>query len=577
MHFKLKTPKKTKYISMLLVLAMIASVIISLPSLQVKASSELTSIALAEYGLQAYRDGWIYNYGSKGEASSSGTRMSDCSGLIYAFFTDNGTTGPRRASEQTAASVHYHEDINTIPRIHGLLVSNNNDDHIGIYIGNNIAVDNSDYGTNMRYGDISGRDWIYWNMLDAGVKYPTNGFYAFDGNMYHYTDRQYDINTTIEYDGITYSIGSDGIICDLDGNPIPVDPSMPNDGYASAQQLPAGPKPEGTITAEINATNVRMRLEASTSSAVVAMLSKGNMIYVYESVQGENIISEGTASTTWYKCITPSGKVGYITSHYVTIKEETPAALTAPSMSYKDSILTMTANNENVAIYYTVDGTVPSESNGYIYTDPIVSPYFTTYRAVAIDAGRQSTVSSASVFSNGKMFTDITNDQWYYEYVEQALNQGIFSGYDNYLFMPDKGITRAEFVTVLANASNADLSGYTDTAFVDVNETDWFVKAVAWSADQGIVHGVTASTFVPNQIITREEMCVILARFIKLNSTSSEKFSDDASISDWAKDAVYACRESGIIAGGDNNTFAPKSPATRAQVSKILINYMEHF
>ena len=115
------------------------------------------------------------------------------------------------------------DELYGIPRIHGLVVTvpNYNGDttysHIGIYLGNNMAADNSDYGTNMRYGPVvdGGRGWTAWHVFDNGLVYPSNGWYEFDGALYHYSNCQYDVDTVV--DGIT--IGSDGIALAADGVP----------------------------------------------------------------------------------------------------------------------------------------------------------------------------------------------------------------------------------------------------------------------------------------------------------------------------------------------------------------------
>ena len=79
-----------------------------------------------------------------------------------------------------------------------------------------MAADNSDYGTNMRYGPVvdGGRGWTAWHVFDNGLVYPSNGWYEFDGALYHYSNCQYDVDTVV--DGIT--IGSDGIALAADGS-----------------------------------------------------------------------------------------------------------------------------------------------------------------------------------------------------------------------------------------------------------------------------------------------------------------------------------------------------------------------
>ena len=114
------------------------------------ASAELTSIGLAEHALKAYRDGWQYSYGAYGNFNSNGVRASDCSGLIYSYFCwvdDNSNIQPnwnypRTVTAQANDAVES-GPIDTIPRTHGLIVTIANYDHVGVYVGNGMVVDNS--------------------------------------------------------------------------------------------------------------------------------------------------------------------------------------------------------------------------------------------------------------------------------------------------------------------------------------------------------------------------------------------------------------------------------------------------
>ena len=149
----------------LLALVVLATVFTTL-RLPAQAAGAPTSLGLAEHGLMAYRDNWQYVYGGKGaDTDGDGLRESDCAGLIYAYFSDQGALGSCQGgvSSQVRVNCVFSGDLDElygIPRIHGLVVTvpNYNGDttysHIGIYLGNNMAADNSDYGTNMRYGPV---------------------------------------------------------------------------------------------------------------------------------------------------------------------------------------------------------------------------------------------------------------------------------------------------------------------------------------------------------------------------------------------------------------------------------------
>lgn len=580
-----------KILAIFMAILLLISAFATVPSfsLNTSAASEVTSIGLAEYGIKAFNDGWVYNYGSKGEKNSAGKRMSDCSGLLYAYFTDNGVSGAPRTVTQQANSAVQSGSIYNMPRVHGLIITITNYDHVGIYIGNNQSVDNSDYTYNMRWTDVitngsANRGWIQWHMMAGGnLKYPTNGWYAFNGKMYHYTDRQYDINTTKSYNGTTYSIGSDGVVCDSSGSPIAVNNSMPNSGFSSAAAIPGfgadSPKPDGT-EATVTGSGVRVRGESNTSSAIKGTLNAGNKVYIQETVTGESISSGGQTSATWYKIATPGGIEGYICSLFVSVDSETtptptpPANVSKPNMIYSNGYVDIDCGTDGATIYYTKDGTIPSESSS-IYTGPILhTGTKTTYKAIAYLSGKSSDVTSFSVMSNNIVFNDVCSSVWHFSAIDEAVSKGIFNGKGNNVFAPDDSITRAEFVKSLANLADADLSSYTKPSFNDVKEGDWHAKVIAWAEDNEIVKGKGGGNFGPNDKITREQICVIMANFGSLSPSNSNKFSDDSQISGWAKDAVYACRDKGIISGKGGNRFAPSDNATRAEAAKITVNFV---
>lgn len=584
MHM-IKSKKKMTALALSLLLVLVA--FLPLLSTNAQAATEMTSIGLAEHGLMAYRDGWVYNYGSTGQTTSNGTRMSDCSGLIYAYFLDNGTTGPRVVSQQAAASVQS-GNLDAIPRIHGLLLSTSNYDHVGIYIGDGQIVDNSTYGVDMCIGSIYSRGWLQWHMMDAGVKYPVSGFYAFDGKMYHYSNRQYDINTTVTNNGVTYQIGADGIVCDSNGNAIPVDTSMPNTGYAKPEAVADVPSniPENSEKATVIGSSVRVRSEASTTASVVTTLSMNSTIYLTGQVDGEYVSGDnGRASSIWYQCSTGSGLSGYITSVYVDTQSvevpngNTPSNdnLTAPAIAFGDNAITITAAPDSAVIYYTTDGTTPSESNGSIYVGALSNPLYTTYKAIAVNGGQSSPVSVLSILSTGDAFKDLSCGEWYYDYVNSAVKNKFFSGYGDNTFRPDKGITRAEFIQVLANYAGVDTAQYTENDFTDVNG-GWYNGAISWAASKEIVSGRADGSFAPDQLITRQEMCVIITKLLDISMDGScSVYDDEDDIDSWALDAVYACRYYGLMEGNEHNCFDPDGVATRSHVSKIITLINERF
>ena len=572
--------KKMKVVAVFMAVLSLAVIFFNIPNLTVETSAAtLTSIGLAEHGLKAFNDGWIYVYGGAGEKTSSGGRQSDCSGLIHAYFTDNGTNGPRTVTQQVEKSV-LHGSLDTIPRIHGLLVTMQDYDHVGIYIGDGMEVDNSDVDINMLKKQLEGRGWIMWHLLDAGIKYPVSGFYAFDGNMYHYSNFQYDVNKTITHDGESYTIGSDGIVCDSDGTPIPVDSSLPNEGFTAATNVVIGDSepPEGT-PATVRADSVRMRSKPSTSADVVATMGKGTTVYVSETIKGDSVTADGKTSNEWCKVETRGGQSGYISLLYIVYSGTPPVSGgndSSPSIVLgSDFKVYMESTNKDAAIYYTNDCSAPSKSST-IYNNPIVNERGTTYRAISVHGDSVSKESRLTVLPSGVAFTDITTASWYYEFVESAILMQYFVGNGDHTFSPDSEITRAEFVSVLANTANEDISKYNSASFSDVNDSDWFASAVAWSEAKGYVAGFQDGCFRPNAKLTREQLCVIIFKYLSLENQYSAdsfdpEFSDHFSISPWAAKSVYACRVENIVSGKGENRFGPLESATRAETATMLV------
>lgn len=170
-------------------------------------------------------------------------------------------------------------------------------------------------------------------------------------------------------------------------------------------------------------------------------------------------------------------------------------------------------------------------------------------------------------------FFDV-ND-WYDGYVNTVVNAKVMSGMGSGSFQPSKSMTRAELVTTLANLSGASLPA--SASFSDVSADDWFAPYVGWAQQNGITSGITPTEFMPNREITREQMAVMLVKFVqdtmKKSLTLDQQavaFSDSAQISDYAKEAMSLMQRSGIIGGKSNNMADPQGLATRGECAKML-------
>jgi len=190
----------------------------------------------------------------------------------------------------------------------------------------------------------------------------------------------------------------------------------------------------------------------------------------------------------------------------------------------------------------------------------------------------QNPTTPPQISNKIRNFTDLDSGQWWYSYTVDMINKGIISGYDDgngkLLFAPDRIITRAEIIKLLANMSGEAIAQESDTEFGDVSRDFWGSGAISWAVSKGIITGLDSTWFAPNAPVTREDLCVIVYRYMSykgMNLTlGGNQFADDNAISNYAKDGVYRLSNEGIVNGMDGNYFQPQGDATRAQAAKIL-------
>lgn len=175
--------------------------------------------------------------------------------------------------------------------------------------------------------------------------------------------------------------------------------------------------------------------------------------------------------------------------------------------------------------------------------------------------------------------TDVKTTDWFYPAVQYVAEHDYMIGVGGERFAPTMEMTRSMFVTVLAR-----LEGVEDESaksnFKDVPDNTWYTKAVNWAAANGIVEGNGADMFLPDQVITRQDMCTMMARYIayhekKHNVTHEKKgeektFPDADKISSYAQEAVKKCVTWGLVEGNELGYFMPQGTATRAEAATII-------
>lgn len=162
---------------------------------------------------------------------------------------------------------------------------------------------------------------------------------------------------------------------------------------------------------------------------------------------------------------------------------------------------------------------------------------------------------------------------WALGSINKLMVMGAIKGYSDSTFRPDNNITRAEFATVLVKAFKlAPQSGKT---FADTTG-HWAGKDIATASHYGIINGYDEASFGPDDLITREQMAVMIVKAAKLsNSAEGVPFKDSGDISHWASRSVETAAIQGIIKGYPDKTFKPKGNATRAEAVTVIVNAMK--
>ena len=184
-------------------------------------------------------------------------------------------------------------------------------------------------------------------------------------------------------------------------------------------------------------------------------------------------------------------------------------------------------------------------------------------------------------FTNGKLpFTDVRESDWFYDDVVFAYENGLFSGTSDTTFSPNTSMTRAMLVTVLYRLEGQPaVNGR--SGFSDVQYNGYYEDAVTWAADNGIVNGISTSTFSPNANVTREQMAAILYRYAQYKkyntaaSSSLNSFSDHTSVSSYAVASLQWSVAEKLV-NGSNGKLMPTGNASRAQVAAILHRFAEN-
>lgn len=271
----------------------------------------------------------------------------------------------------------------------------------------------------------------------------------------------------------------------------------------------------------------------------------------------------------------------------------------APKLRFNGSAdgtntVTITCDDPNVPLYYTLDGSYPN-AQATLYTGPFTVPYGTTVTAVAayklngsrsaltVDEARAVEVVAPIITSAGHdmvaFYTPTPDCQIYYTVDDTPADEnGIpYTGGAEYVGGP----LTLRAVAVHESGYSAESVAYMGSEgslFYDIHYGQWFFEDVEWAYEMGYLNGVAPYTMNPGGILSRGMLVTMLSRFVYLYEEEdweqTHTFQDVDRNAYYAQPIEWAYRE-GLIDGYSATQFGPNDPVTRQQMCKITAAFLD--
>ena len=284
------------------------------------------------------------------------------------------------------------------------------------------------------------------------------------------------------------------------------------------------------------------------------------------------------SSTAGTKTVTVDYKGKTATFNVEVVKPRITIAnnsLSFDSIGSTKSITVTTTPSDSEIVWKSSNESVATVENGVVTAKGAGNAIITA--AITVNGIEYSAECAVDVKLPTMTFPDVRSGDWYSDAVKYNFERGYITGYSNGTFGPANNIQRQDFALILARIAGADLSAYEgqNGGFSDVPTNTYYSAAVAWAKDRGIVTGYSADNFGVGTYITREQISLILCRYLNGSASGDvdtilNAYSDGGNTSPWAKAGVAWAVENGII--GNSDYLNPNGNAGRAEVAQIIYN-----
>ena len=376
-------------------------------------------------------------------------------------------------------------------------------------------------------------------------------------------------------------------------------PEAPYSYYPSLEAAQAAAQPGDTIT-EVNATTGKTKytvtldyadgetansLYTVTEGTELTLPTPSRSGYTFEGwYDGSSRVSSPykvtkdvilTAEWDYNGSSSSSGSTRYTVSVEDT---DNGSVKVSPTRASKGSTVTVTVKPDEG---YELDELTVTDKNGDSVRI-IKSNGKYTFKMPASKVTVEAVFTAVEPEPEGLPFTDVTSGDWFYDAVAYVYDKGMMEGTTDTTFAPAMNLTRSMIAQVLYNLEERPEAPGA-AGFPDVAAGAWYADAVNWAAARGIVKGYDTGAFGPEDSVTREQLAAILYRYAQAKGYDTtqggmavREFSDSASISDWAQEAMAWAVNAQVLSGKGNGVLDPQGTATRAEVAQMLMNFGEH-
>ena len=198
----------------------------------------------------------------------------------------------------------------------------------------------------------------------------------------------------------------------------------------------------------------------------------------------------------------------------------------------------------------------------------------TTY-TFTMPAGKVSVDAAFAAIQTAISFRDVKPGDYFYGAVQWAVEKGITEGTGADTFSPSASCTRAQMVTFLWRAAGSPAPKNAANPFKDVSANDYYYDAVLWAVENGITSGTGADTFSPTATVTRGQTVTFLHRAAGSPEGNGNSSFSDINKNDYYNSAVLWAAQNGITTGTGDGRFSPGADCTRAQIVTLLFRANE--